>query len=179
MIYDLPTAITVNGIDYPIRNKGDYRVILDVIECLNEPTYTDTEKAEIALTMFLEGEIKNNSFCGVFPEDLQEAIRQMLIFINCGEDVEEEDDEPPFMDWNADMWMIAPEVNHVLGYETREQGKYTHWWSYKGAFMNIKDGLFCTYVGIRKKLYKGEKLGDYEKELYSKDYKKIDISDKW
>ena len=179
MIYDLPTSIFIDGKEYPIRNKGDYRVILDVIECLNDPECSESEKAEIALTLFLDGDVKNNTFVGEFPNDLQEAINQMLLFINCGETTEDERDDPSFMDWAKDMWMIAPEVNHVLGYETREKGKYTHWWSYKGAFMNIKDGLFCTYVTIRKKLYKGEKLDNYEKELYAENYKKIDISDKW
>lgn len=180
MIYDLPIAITVDGVDYPIRNKGDYRVILDVIECLNDNTLSESERAEIALTIFFEGEIKDNNFCGELPDNIQEAITQMLIFINCGEPIEdEEQNEPPFMDWTGDLWLIAPEVNQILGYETRERGKYTHWWSYKGAFMNIKDGMFCTYVGIRKKLYKGQKLDDYEKEIYSKNYKKIDMTGKW
>lgn len=179
MIYDLPTTITVDGKEYPIRDKGDYRVILDIIECLNDPEYADSEKAEIALSMFLDGSIKDSVFTGEMPENLQEAINQMLIFINCGETLEEENVEPPFMDWNRDLWLISPEVNQILGYETREKGKYTHWWSYKGAFMNIKDGMFCTYVTIRKKIYKGEKLDNFEREIYNDNYKRINISDKW
>lgn len=179
MIVDLPTSIFVDGKEYPIRNKGDYRVILDVIDCLNDNSLTDSEKAEISLSLFLDGDIENDEYKGTFPDDLQEAINQMLLFVNCGDNIEEDEEKPPFMDWQKDLWMIAPEINNVLGYETREKGKYTHWWTYKGAFLNIKDGMFCTYVGIRKKLYKGQKLDEYEKEIYSENYKKIDISDKW
>lgn len=179
MIYDLPTSIIVDDKEYSIRNKGDYRVILDVIECLNEPDYSESEKAEISLSIFLDGEIKDGAFVGALPENLQEAINQMLIFINCGELIEREEEEPPFMDWNKDLWIIAPEINQILGYETRERGKYTHWWSYKGAFMNIKDGMFSTFVSIRKKLYEGKKLDDYERSLYSSNFKKIDISERW
>ena len=176
MNFDLPTSITVHGKEYLIRDKGDYRVILDVIDCLNDNDLLDSEKAEIALSLFLDGEIKDSKFAGEFPDDLQKALDEMMIFINCGETVDDDDGKPAFMDWAQDMWMIAPEVNHVLGYEIREQGRYTHWWTFKGAFLNIKDGMFCTYVGIRKKLYKGVKLDNYEKEIYAENFKKIDLT---
>ena len=177
MNYDLPTSIIVDEKEYKIRNDGDFRVILDIISCLNEKDYTPEEKAEISLLIFLDVDTANLS---KFPSNVKEALNQMFLFINCGEEItDSEDQDPPFMDWNKDLWIIAPELNSVLGYEVREKGRYTHWWSFVGAYQNIKDGMFSTYVSIRKKLYKGERLDDYERSIYEKNYKKIDISEKW
>ena len=44
MMWDLPIAVEINGKQHPIRNKCDYRVVLDVICALNDNELTDEEK---------------------------------------------------------------------------------------------------------------------------------------
>lgn len=177
MIYNLPTTITVDGKEYNIRNKGDFRVVLDVISCLNDDKLTNNEKAEIALSLFLDGEIDEDmNFHGDMPEDIQAALNEMFTFINCGEEPEKENDNKPIlMDWEKDFNIITPEINKVLGYETREKDKYTHWFTFIGGYMGIGDGTFQTYVSIRKKLAKGIKLEQWEQEFYYENQSKIEL----
>ena len=54
MIWDLPVAVEINGKSYPIRNKCDYRVVLDVICALNDNELTDEEKVKCALFILYE-----------------------------------------------------------------------------------------------------------------------------
>ena len=35
-MYELPTSITLKGIEHPIRNDGDYRMVLDCFNALND-----------------------------------------------------------------------------------------------------------------------------------------------
>ena len=36
MSWDLPISVEIDGTEYAIRNKCDYRVVLDVIKALND-----------------------------------------------------------------------------------------------------------------------------------------------
>lgn len=54
MMWNLPTEAEINGRKYPIRNKCDYRVVLDVIEALNDTELPDREKAYCAMYIFYE-----------------------------------------------------------------------------------------------------------------------------
>ena len=49
MMWDLPISVEINGKSHPIRNKCDYRMVLDVICALNDNELTDEEKIECAL----------------------------------------------------------------------------------------------------------------------------------
>ena len=52
MTYGLPTSLNIGGSEYAIRT--DYRVILELIEVLNDPDFSDTDKAQATIETIIE-----------------------------------------------------------------------------------------------------------------------------
>ena len=51
-MYNIPTSITIQDKSFGIRNKGDYRVVLDCFSALNDTELTDQERMIAALIIF-------------------------------------------------------------------------------------------------------------------------------
>lgn len=173
MSYRLPYCVEIDGKEYKIRDKCNYEVILDVIETLNDNELTEQEKMQGALFIFFEdGELEKIT-------NFEEAVRQMFIIINNGEEEEEtEQTKPKVMDWKHDFKLIAPAISHILGYDVRDPEEYTHWWTWLGGYMEIGEGTFQTVVSIRSKKAKGKKLEKHELEFYRENRKMIDLPQK-
>ena len=165
MIWDLPLSVEINGEIHAIRNKCDYRVVLDVISALNDPELTEEEKIKCALIIFYE-KASNIS-------DFETAVKEMFKVINLGEEQEEQENKPKLMDWEHDFPQIAPPVSRVLGYSVRDANRYTHWYDFIGAYQEIGgECTFSTIVSIRAKRAKGKKLDKWEEE-YLKEHRKM------
>lgn len=149
MFYSLPTTLSVDGVEYPIRS--DFRVILDIIAMLNDSTLTQLERAEDALTMLYEE----------IPQNAEEALKQCFWFINAGQT--EGKRSPRLVDWEKDFPYIVSPVNHVLGCECRTE-KYIHWWTFLSAYMEMKECVMTEIINIRSKLLRGKKLEKHERE---------------
>lgn len=167
--YDLPTEIIIDDITYPINRKGDYRMILDVISALNDEELSEQEKAYCALNIFYDFHI---------PPNVQRAVNEMMLFINCGEDHDKEDKKQPIMSWEQDFPLLVAPMNKVLGREMRLE-KYLHWWTFIGAYMEIGECSFSNIINIRTKKRKGIKLEKWEQEFYNENRKKIDLKVKF
>ena len=151
MIWDLPLSVEINGETHAIRNKCDYRVVLDVISALNDPELTEEEKIKCALIIFYEKASNINDF--------ETAVKEMFKVINLGEEQEEQENKPKLMDWEHDFPQIAPPVSRVLGYSVRDANRYTHWYDFIGAYQEIGgECTFSTIISIRAKRAKGKKL---------------------
>lgn len=162
----LPTEIEIDNEIYPINKKGDYEVILDVIEVLNDKDLTDDEKAYCALNIFYDFNI---------PHNPQAGIEKMLEFINCGETEEKTTRQKrPVMNWNKDFPMLVAPINRVIGFDIRSVD-YLHWWTFVAAYMEIGECTFSTVVGIRQKKQKNQKLEKWEQEYYNENRSKIDL----
>lgn len=173
MIYDLPIAYECNGIVAPIRNNGDYRVILDLIIALNDPNLTDDDKIYCTLKIFYED-------CDVIPNDkIEDAVKFAFAFIGGSDEVENNTNvtKPKLMDWEQDFKDIVSPVNRVLGTEIRSL-PYLHWWTFLSAYYEIGDCFFAQKVNIRNKKAKGKKLEKYEEEFYKMNYDKIKLKTK-
>lgn len=170
-MWDLPTSVNIDGIEYLITDRCDYRVVLDVFEALNDDELTEQEKIETALYLFYE----DLTGC----KDLETAVKEMFKIINNGEEEEpSQRDAPALMDWKHDFMQIVPPVNRVLGYSVRDAEKHTHWQDLLAAYMEIGDCTFATIVSIRSKLAKGKKLEKHEQEFYNKNRNKINLPKK-
>lgn len=155
MIYSLPKALTVGGIEYEIRT--DYRVILDAIAALNDTELEPSERAEACVRI-------------IFPdwrriENHLEAYEQCMWFIACGDDSKPERKPLKIMDWEQDFKLIMPPINRVLGYDCRG-AEYLHWWTFVAAYYEIGECAFSCVTGIRRKLRAGKPLDKWEKEYY-------------
>ena len=170
MMWDLPIAVEMNGKSHPIRNKCDYRVVLDVICALNDNELTDEEKVKCALFIFYE-DISQ-------IDDFEMAIKEMFRIINNGEEEDATpDNKPQLMDWEHDFPMLVAPINRVLGYEVRSVD-YLHFYTFLSAYMEIGECTFATIVSIRNKRTKGTKLEKWELEFLREHRKMIDLPQK-
>ena len=171
MTWDLPLNVEINGEIHAIRNKCDYRVILDVISALNDEELTYEEKILCALFIFYEDNSK--------IDDIETATKEMFRIINCGEKEEAQNNKPRLMDWEHDFKQIAPPVSRVLGYDIRTPNKYTHWYSFLGGYQEIGgDCVFATIISIRNKRAKSQKLEKWELDFLKEHRKMIDLPSK-
>ena len=168
MMWDLPLSVEINGNEYVIRNKCDYRVVLDVIAALNDEDLEMQHRLQCALLIFYENDI--------VEDDVEFAIIEMFKIINLGEElVEEETPKPQVMDWQHDFNHIAPPISRVLGYSVRDKNHYTHWYDFIGAYMEIGECTFSSIVSIRNKKLTGKKLEKWEQDFYRENRKIIDL----
>ena len=165
MMWNLPISVEIDGKEYAITNKCDYRMVLDVICALNDNELDDEQKIRTALYVFYE----NISECN----DLEKAIKEMYKIIAYGEEDDgKNENKPRFMDWEHDFPQIAPPVSRILGYDVRTPDKYTHWYTFVGGYMEIGECTFSTIVSIRSKRAKGKKLDKWEEE-YIREHRKM------
>lgn len=162
-MYEIPTQITVGEQSFTIRDKGDYRIVLDCFAYLSDDELTEQESLYACLIAFYEA---FNDFDDVLKceVDLNILIEKMFSFFNC-------DDTNPgikkpykVIDWEGDSQLICSAINKVAQQEVRAV-EYMHWWTFMGYFCEIGESTLATVVGIREKMMKGKKLEKYEKEF--------------
>ena len=162
-MYEIPTTIQMNGQSYPIRNKGDYRMVLDCFIALNDTELSAQERIYATLIIFYEGmnDIEDLDKLG----DIEEAIKQMYKFFNCGEEYREDDKKfPKLIDWKEDSQLICSAINKISGQEIRALD-YLHWWTFMGYYLAIGESPLANIVSIRHKIINGEKLEKYERKF--------------
>ena len=168
--YDLPSFVIIEGEKFEI--KTDWKNIIDIFECFNDDNLTKYEKFDCLFDLFYKDYEKIT--------DGKQALDYLYLFINGNRKEEQTKSqkssgvELKLVDWQKDLPLIIPPVNKVLGYDVREK-EHLHWWTFYGAFNEIGECTFQTYVGIRYKLAKRKKLEDLEKEVYRNHKSEIDI----
>lgn len=165
MSYKLPKYVKIDGQEYHIRNDCDYELALDVFEALHDTDLEPEYRVLCAFKLFYE-EFEN------IP-DTNYAVQEMYRILSI--ENESENKNPDVVDWKRDFHLIAPAVSRVLGYDVRDPNKYTHWWTFIGAFMEIGDCFYTNVLSIRTKLAKGEQLEKSEKKFYYANKKTIDL----
>ena len=166
--YNLPLTVELtDGTVLKIRNKCDYRMVLDCIGALNDNDLTDEEKAKSALIIFYE------NYQDI--TDPQEAIDDLSKIISYDDETPQESNKPILMDWQKDFKQIVPPINRILGYDVRTPDKYTHWYTFLGGYMEIGECTFQNVVSIRSKRAKGKKLETWEQQFYKENKKMVDL----
>lgn len=168
MNWSLPTSVEIDGECHKIRNDCDFRVVLDVICALKDDELSNSDKIRCALYIFYEdlSKIKN----------IEQASKEMFFIINCGQVNDGGDqNKPVLMDWEHDFRYIAPPVSRVLGYDPRDERKFTHWYSFVGAYQEIGECTFSNIVSIRSKKAKNQKLEKWEEQFYRENREMIDL----
>lgn len=164
MSYRLPTEIWIDEETcLPIRDKGDFRVVLDCFEILGNTELNQQERLLTCLIVFYEGMETVDDLSSLV--DLDKAAKEMNLFFNCGEEYPEtEAHKPKLIDWNYDSTLIFSAVNNIAGREVRSD-EYLHWWTFMGYYMAVGESSLSTVVGIRSKVAKGKKLEKHEQEF--------------
>lgn len=161
-MYEIPTQIKVNDKTYAIRNRGDFRMVLDCFNCLADEELTKEERLVGCLIIFYED---LNSIDDVLKIDVESAVEEMYKFFNCGQ---LESSTPvqnyKLIDWEQDSQMICSAINKVAGKEIRFE-PYLHWWTFMGYYSSVGESMLSTVVSIRYKMARGKKLEKYETEF--------------
>lgn len=169
--WDFPTALDVGGQLWRIRKKGDFRLVLDVIEILADDTITNEERGCVSLSVFF----RDYPVMEMDEPTNRQAIKQMLRFVGGGKTERRSGaPQPRLMDWNQDFPLLVSPINHVLGYECRS-AKYVHWWTFLAAYMEIGECYFQQVVAIRSKKSKHQKLDKADQQFYDKHRDDIDL----
>lgn len=164
-MYELPTSVEVNGKEYSIRNKGDFRVILDCLIALDDAELSQTERVLSSVAIFY-ADIKSTEdiFIIFNSEDiLVSAVKAMYDFFNAGEEIGLQSNIK-LVDWEQDEKLICSAINSVSKSEIR-MSPYMHWWTFMSYYMSIGDSAFSTVISIRDKIAKGKKLESYEQQF--------------
>ena len=167
-MYALPTYVEVNGKQYNIRQRGDYRIILDCFDTLTDVELSEDERVLASLLIFYN-EFDEIEDLPTDEETFLGLINQMYWFMNVGNEDEAPGAQMDFavIDWKADEVMVVSAINKVAGQEVRLVD-YMHWWTIMGYFMAVGESMLSTVVSIRSKIAKHEKLEKWE-EKFRKD----------
>ena len=160
-MYEIPTTITVGSTEYQIRNKGDYRMVLDCFSALQDASLNSNERLFCSLIIFYE-DINCIADINKF-EDLEEAATKMFDFFNCGrsQSVGKKMNHK-LIDWEQDSQIICSAINKVANKEVRAE-PYIHWWTFMGYYSAVGESLLSTIVSIRDKIVRGKKLEKHER----------------
>lgn len=162
-MYDLPTSIYIEDIEYKIRNAGDFRVVLDCFSALSDIELGEDYRILASLIIFYE-DFTEDSIFDIDEDTLLLLTREMFKFFNCGQEEPETAPGPKLIDWDKDVQIIMSGINNVAGKEVRLE-PYVHWWTFMGYYMAIGESVLSTVVSIRNKIVKGKKLEKWEKEF--------------
>lgn len=162
--YSLPTQIKIKDTYFNIRNKADYRMVLDCFEVLNDPEFDSYTRIYTAMIIFYEALSELEDIPRIFGDDTPEAIEKMYEFFNCGKESVGAKCSYNLIDWQEDSQIISAEINKVARKEVRHES-YIHWWTFMGYYCAIGEGILSTIVGIRSKIVKGKKLEAHEREF--------------
>ena len=162
-MYEIPTTIVIDDREFPIRCKGDYRMVIDCFSCLNDFELTDTERLIACLIIFYEDFEDIADVQDLDTELLTRLVKEMYNFFECGENPMH---SMPYktIDWEKDSQMVCSAVNKVAHTEVRAV-KYLHWWTFLGYFSEVGESVLSTVVGIRNKIKRGKKLEKHEREF--------------
>lgn len=173
-MYELTTSIKINQAPFAIRNKGDFRMVLDCFQALNDKDLSETEQVYAAMIIFYED---FNDIEDIFAHSdiiipLQE---EMMKFFNGGKaELKSNTQNYSLIDWDKDSNLICSAINNVAKQEIRALD-YLHWWTFLGYYTAIGECPLSTIVSIRYKIAHGEKLDKAEKKFRQNNPEYFDI----
>lgn len=159
----LPVDVTFDDVTLNIRNRGDFRVALDVIVALNDPNLSDVERAVATLFIFYDNIASSPEEIDLRAPYIQDALNFMSLFIAGGKE-DTKKSSPKLMDWEQDFDLIVPPINMIIGQDVRGV-EYLHWWTFLSAFMSIRESTFAEVISIRRKKAKGVSLTKEERSF--------------
>ena len=161
-LYRLPEKAWIGGREYGLHT--DFRVVLKILQCLQETEVPEVLRWRVALGLFFDGPV---------PLEYQQAAMEYLAeFLRCGQP--EGKPGPQLLDWQQDADCIISGVNAAAGCEVRALPQ-VHWWTFLSWFHAMPPGQLSTVVSIRDKLRRGKPLEDWEKEFYRENKQRIDL----
>ena len=160
-LWQLPRCVTVGGREVAI--DPDFRTVLKIFRHFQNEQLPEFLRWEVALALFYQEEIP--------ARHRREAMEQLADFVTCGQTGKP---GPRLLDWEQDAMAIVADVNRVAGREIREL-EFLHWWTFLSWFHAIGEGQLSSLVELRRKLSRGEKLDDAQRQFYRENKAAVDL----
>lgn len=165
-LWQLPVEVTLGEQVFSLRT--DFREILGIIHCLEDPDLPQLHRWLVALELFYRQPVPASC--------RREAMEYLARFLRGGG--EETAPGPKLLDWQQDADAIVAGVNRVAGQEIRSLS-YLHWWTFLSFFHGIGEGQLSALVTLREKLTKGRQLERWEKEFYRENKSRVDLKPRY
>ena len=163
-MYRLPTKVIVDNLQFNIRERGDFRMVLDCFNALQDEELSEDYRVLASLLIFYN-ELNDFDDIRHYEPQLQELVKEMYRFINGGEDnTPGAERDVTLVDWEQDAQIVCAAVNNVAKQEIRSM-EYLHWWTFLGYYMSIGESVLSTVVSIRDKIAHHKKLEKWEKDF--------------
>ena len=164
-MFDIPISINIKEQSFSIREKGDFRMVLDCFCALNDIELDRRERIIASLMIFYKDFNTVEDVLSCDADLLKQLVKEMYRFFNCGnsEGVGNKVNHN-LIDWERDQQLICSAVNNVAKKEIRLE-EYIHWWTFMGYYLAIGDSPMSTIVAIRHKIVEGKKLEKHEQEF--------------
>ena len=161
-LYELPRQARFDGEEYGLNT--DFRVILKILQVLEEPVLPEVLRWRVALGLFYDRPVA--------VSQQQAAMEYLADFLRCGQRSDKAG--PKLLDWQQDAPAIISGVNAAAGCEVRAL-EHVHWWTFLSWFHAMPPGQLSTLVSIRQKLQKGQKLDAWELDFYRENRARVDM----
>lgn len=163
-MYRLPTKVTVGDLEFNIRERGDFRMVLDCFKALQDAELSEDYRVLASLLIFYN-ELNDFADLRKFEPQLNDLVKEMFRFINGGEDNSPgAERDVALVDWEQDSQLVCAAINNVSNQEIRAL-EYLHWWTFLGYYMSVGQSVLSTVVSIRDKIAHHKKLEDWEKKF--------------
>ena len=163
-MYRLPTKVTVDNLEFNIRERGDFRMVLDCFKALQDEELSEDYRVLASLLIFYN-EFNDFEDLRVYEPQLNELVKEMYRFINGGEEQSPgAERDVSLVDWEQDSQLVCAAINNVANQEIRSV-EYLHWWTLLGYYMSIGQSVLSTVVSIRDKIAHHKKLEQWEKDF--------------
>lgn len=163
-MYSLQTSVIIDDKEFNITQNGDFRMVLDCFNALNDEELSEDLRVLASLLIFYN---EFNSIEDIEKEKdiLEQLVTEMFLFFNCGQkESPGASNDYSLIDWDKDAQLICAAVNKVANTEIRSV-QYLHWWTFMGYYVSIGESVLSTIVGIRNKIVKHKKLEKWEQEF--------------
>ena len=163
-MYRLPTKVIVDGLEFNIRERGDFRMVLDCFKALQDEELSEDYRVLASLLIFYN-ELNDYDDLRQYEPQVQKLVEEMYRFINGGEaNSPGAERDVTLVDWEQDAQIVCAAVNNVAKQEIRSV-EYLHWWTFLGYYMSIGQSVLSTVVSIRDKIAHHKKLEKWEKDF--------------
>ena len=163
-MYKLPTKVTVNDPEFNIRERGDFRMVLDCFKALQDEELSEDYRVLASLLIFYN-ELNDFEDLREYEPHINELTKEMFRFINGGEDNSPgAERDVTLVDWEQDSQLVCAAINNVSHQEIRAL-EYLHWWTFLGYYMSVGQSVLSTVVSIRDKIAHHKKLEKWEKDF--------------
>lgn len=163
-MYRLPTKVTAGGLEFNIRERGDFRMVLDCFKALQDEELSEDYRVLASLLIFYN-ELNDFEDIREYEPHLNTLVKEMFRFINGGEENSPgAERDVSLVDWERDSQLVCAAINNVANQEIRAV-EHLHWWTFLGYYMSIGQSVLSTVVSIRDKIAHHKKLEDWEKKF--------------